>query len=111
LPGDHRQGDNGIAAAGEDQRSGADGLGQMAEELAVRIDRAADESPAVHAQERAILDASFGHRPHRRHTARVGLDVIDSARLRRQVAPMLVVLAFTAPPGRRSAHVEVFHRF
>jgi hypothetical protein len=89
------------------QRAHASGLGQMPEQLAVRVNRAADKAAAVHAQEKAILRASLRHQPHRRHATRVGLDVVDPARLRRQVTPRLVVVLLPLEPGRRPAQVQV----
>jgi hypothetical protein len=43
----------------EAQRTGANRLGDVAEELSMCVDRSADETAAVHAQHHAILGASL----------------------------------------------------
>jgi hypothetical protein len=66
------------------------------EELSMRIDRTADEPAAVHAQQHW-------------QPARLGLDVVDLARLGCQVTPALVVLRLALDPGGRPAEVEIRH--
>src|SRR5262245_37274431 len=74
----------------------------MAEQLAMRVDRAADEPSAVDAQQHPVRAAAFRYRPHRGPTARLGLDVVDLARFGGQVSPRLIVWSFAIwpPVGR-----------
>src|SRR6266511_2402196 len=71
------------------QRPRADCLGEMAEELPVRVDRAGDKAAAMQTEEYSILSASLRNRPQRRHAACVGVDVVDAIRLGRQDSPSL----------------------
>ena len=63
----------------------------MAEHLAVGVQRAADEPAAVQAQQHPVGVAAVRHGPHRGPAARLGLQVVDPARLGGEVAPGLVV--------------------
>jgi hypothetical protein len=95
----------------EDQRADASGLGQMGEQLPVCKDRAADEPAAMDAQQDAVLRTFLRCHPHPRHAAGIGFDVVNPARLPRQVTPVLVVLVLAIEPGVRPANVELPHRF
>ena len=77
------------AAVVRDQGTAPYRLGQMTVDLAMRIHRTHDIAAAMQAQQRAVLGASFRHRPQGRHAGRIRLEVIDATRLRRHVARML----------------------
>src|SRR5205823_6494139 len=89
----------GQQAVAHEQGPHAGGLGQMAEHLAVRVDRAADEAPAVQAEKYPVRSGPLRHQPHRRPAARLDLGVVDLARFGGEVPPRLVVGSLPLWPG------------
>src|SRR5262245_48349070 len=82
----------------------------MREQLAVAVDRTADKTTTVHTQEHAVFGTPFWCEPHGRHTTRVRLEVAHPARLRRQVAPSLIVVLLAVATSVCPAHVEILYR-
>jgi len=85
----------------DDQRAAADGLGDVPEQLAVRVHRPDHIATAVRAEQDFGLRRSLGHRPHRGHAAGVDLEVVHAAWFGGDVTPVVEQAAQIVDAGGR----------
>ena len=87
----HRELTLGQQVVADDQRPRTGRLRQVAEHLAMGVERTAHEPSAVDAHQHPVVARAFRHRPDRGQPAGLGLQVVDPAWFGREVSPRLVV--------------------